>query len=159
MEIGDDVTIGANSTIARGFVAIEQHWVCPSGDDLIQSTHAPTHVCRSWRNTVIGAGCKLDNLVQIGHNVVMGPHCVVAAQSGIAGSVTVGTHAYMGGQVGIAQHLTVGDHVRIAGKAGVMADVPSRAAVGALNGWVRMGCLPCPGVIVVDARPRCTTCR
>lgn len=100
--IGDDVEIGANSTVDRG----------------------------SIRHTVIGEGTKIDNLVQIAHNVVVGRHCVIAAQAGIAGSTTIGDFVAIGGQSAIAPHLTIGDHVQIAGASGVMRDIPSGARWG-----------------------------
>jgi len=100
--IGDDVEIGANSTIDRG----------------------------SWRDTVIGAHSKLDNMVQVAHNVVMGRACLVASQSGIAGSTTVGDRVMIGGQVGIAQHLKIGDGAMIAGKSGVMTDLEGGGSYG-----------------------------
>ncbi|ETV89039.1 UDP-3-O-[3-hydroxymyristoyl] glucosamine N-acyltransferase, variant 1 [Aphanomyces astaci] len=102
VEIHDDVEIGANTTIDRG----------------------------SWRNTIIGVGTKMDNLIQIGHNVHIGQGCVLAAQTGIAGSTTLGNRVYVGGQVGITQHLTIGDNVRIAAKSGVMHNLPSNATYG-----------------------------
>ena len=61
------------------------------------------------RDTVIGSGTKLDNLVQIAHNVEVGEHTVLAAQTGIAGSTKVGAYSQFGGQVGVAGHLTIGD--------------------------------------------------
>ena len=91
----DDVEIGANSTIDRG----------------------------SWRDTVIHAGTKIDNLVHIAHNVVVGESCLIAAQTGIAGSTTVQERVLIGGQVGIAQHLTIGVESRIAAKSGVVENV------------------------------------
>uniref|UniRef100_K3WAI0 UDP-3-O-[3-hydroxymyristoyl] glucosamine N-acyltransferase non-repeat region domain-containing protein n=1 Tax=Globisporangium ultimum (strain ATCC 200006 / CBS 805.95 / DAOM BR144) TaxID=431595 RepID=K3WAI0_GLOUD len=102
VEIHDHVEIGANCTIDRG----------------------------SWRNTVLGKGCKLDNLIQIGHNVQLGQGCVIAAQTGIAGSTTLGNNVHIGGQVGIAQHLQIGDNVRIAAKSGVMNHLASHATYG-----------------------------
>ena len=78
--IQDDVEIGANTTIDRGAI----------------------------RDTVIGEGTKIDNLVQIAHNVAIGRHCLIAAQTGISGSSQVGDYVMMGGQVGIADHVTVG---------------------------------------------------
>ena len=93
--IGDDVDIGANTTIDRG-----------SGHD-----------------TVIGPGTMIDNLVQIGHNVVLGRGCILAAQAGISGSTQLGDFVMVGGQAGFAGHLTIGSGARIAGKAGVMRDV------------------------------------
>jgi UDP-3-O-[3-hydroxymyristoyl] glucosamine N-acyltransferase len=94
--IQDDVEIGANSTIDRG----------------------------SMRDTVIGEGTKIDNLVQIAHNVVIGRHCIVVSQTGISGSVTVGDGAMLGGQTGIADNRTIGEGAQIAAQAGVMTDVP-----------------------------------
>ncbi|KAG9416732.1 hypothetical protein AC1031_001110 [Aphanomyces cochlioides] len=102
VEIHDDVEIGANCTIDRG----------------------------SWRNTIIGQGTKMDNLIQIGHNVHLGRNCIIAAQTGIAGSTTVGANVHIGGQVGIAQHLTIGDNVRIAAKSGVMHHLAANSTFG-----------------------------
>jgi UDP-3-O-[3-hydroxymyristoyl] glucosamine N-acyltransferase len=93
--IGDDVDIGANTTIDRG-----------SGHD-----------------TAIGPGTMIDNLVQIGHNVVIGRGCVLASQVGISGSTRLGDFVMVGGQVGFAGHLTIGSFVRIAAKSGLMRDV------------------------------------
>jgi UDP-3-O-[3-hydroxymyristoyl] glucosamine N-acyltransferase len=95
--IHDGVEIGANTAVDRG----------------------------STRNTVIGPGTKIDNLVQIAHNVVIGRSCVIAAQAGIAGSATLGNFVAIGGQSGIAPHLTVGDGAQIAGASGVTRDVPA----------------------------------
>ena len=100
--IGDDVEVGANSTIDRG-----------SGHD-----------------TVIGAGSRLDNLVQIGHNVRLGRCCVIVAQAGLAGSAVLGDFVQVGGQAGVAGHLHLGDGARIAAQSGVMNDVPARAEMG-----------------------------
>ena len=94
--IQDDVEIGAGTTIDRGGI----------------------------RDTVIGEGTKIDNLVQIGHNVSVGRHCIIVAQTGISGSVVIGDGAMLGGQVGIADHLTIGEGARIAAQSGVMKDVP-----------------------------------
>jgi UDP-3-O-[3-hydroxymyristoyl] glucosamine N-acyltransferase len=93
--VGNDVEIGANTTIDRG-----------TGPD-----------------TVIGDGTKIDNLVQIGHNVQLGRNCVIVAQVGISGSTRVGDFVMMGGQVGLAGHLTIGSGARIAAKSGVMRDI------------------------------------
>jgi UDP-3-O-[3-hydroxymyristoyl] glucosamine N-acyltransferase len=93
--IGDDVDIGANTTIDRG-----------SGHD-----------------TVIGAGTMIDNLVQIGHNVVLGRGCVLAGQVGIAGSTRLGDFVMVGGQAGLAGHLSIDSGARIAAKSGLMRDV------------------------------------
>jgi UDP-3-O-[3-hydroxymyristoyl] glucosamine N-acyltransferase len=99
--IGDDVDIGANTTIDRG-----------SGHD-----------------TVIGASTMIDNLVQIGHNVVLGRGCVLAGQVGISGSTRLGDFVMAGGQAGLAGHLRIGTGARIAAKAGLMRDVEPGATV------------------------------
>jgi UDP-3-O-[3-hydroxymyristoyl] glucosamine N-acyltransferase len=93
--IQDNVEIGANTTIDRG----------------------------GMRDTVIGEGTKIDNLVQIGHNVTIGRHCVLVSQTGVSGSAIIGDGVVMGGQVGIADHITVGAGAMLAARAGVMSDV------------------------------------
>ncbi|MBM3506309.1 MAG: UDP-3-O-(3-hydroxymyristoyl)glucosamine N-acyltransferase [Alphaproteobacteria bacterium] len=100
--IGDGCEIGANTTIDRG-----------SGPD-----------------TVVGAGCWIDNLVHIGHNVQLGRGCIVAGLSGIAGSTVVGDFVAIGGQVGIAGHLRIGAGAQIAGGSGVIRDVGPGEKVG-----------------------------
>jgi UDP-3-O-[3-hydroxymyristoyl] glucosamine N-acyltransferase len=97
----DDVEVGANTTIDRG----------------------------SARDTVIGAGSRLDNLVQIGHNVVLGRCCIVVAQVGISGSTVLEDFVRVGGQAAMAGHLRVGQGAQIGAQAGVISDVPSGAAV------------------------------
>lgn len=99
--IGDDVAIGANSTVDRGRM-----------DD-----------------TVIGAGTKIDNLVQVAHNVRVGKRCIVMAQVGIAGSAVVGDGAVLAGQAGLADHVRVGQDARIAAQSGVIGDIPAGATV------------------------------
>jgi UDP-3-O-[3-hydroxymyristoyl] glucosamine N-acyltransferase len=76
------------------------------------------------RDTEIGQGSKVDNLVQIGHNVVIGRHCIIVGQSGISGSVTIEDFAVLAGSVGIAPHVTVGKGAVIAARSGVMHDIP-----------------------------------
>ncbi|MEQ9519027.1 MAG: UDP-3-O-(3-hydroxymyristoyl)glucosamine N-acyltransferase [Parvibaculum sp.] len=95
--IQDDVEIGANTTIDRG-----------AGPD-----------------TIIGAGTKIDNLVQIGHNVVMGQGCIIVAQSGISGSATLGDYVALGARAGIAGHIKIGDGVQVAGRSSVIHDIPA----------------------------------
>jgi len=95
--IGDDVEIGANTTIDRGSI-----------DD-----------------TVIGNGTKIDNLVQIAHNVRVGEKCLIISQAGVAGSVTIGDGAVLAGQAGISGHISIGAGARIAAQAGVFGDVPA----------------------------------
>jgi UDP-3-O-[3-hydroxymyristoyl] glucosamine N-acyltransferase len=95
--IQDDVEIGSNTTIDRG----------------------------ATRDTVIGEGTKIDNLVQIGHNVSIGRHCVIVSQVGISGSVRVGDYAMLGGQVGIADHISIGEGAMVGARAGVMSNIPA----------------------------------
>ena len=102
--VHDDVEIGANTTIDRG----------------------------SASDTVIGAGCWIDNLVQIAHNVTLGEGCVIVAQAGISGSSKLERQVMVGGQAGITGHLTIGAGAQVAGKCGVMQDVPAGTTVGGL---------------------------
>ncbi|HST07863.1 MAG TPA: UDP-3-O-(3-hydroxymyristoyl)glucosamine N-acyltransferase [Gemmatimonadaceae bacterium] len=95
--IGDDVEIGANSTIDRGSI-----------DD-----------------TVVGNGTKIDNLVHIAHNVRIGQKCLIMAQVGVAGSVTIGDGAILAGQAGISGHVLIGAGARVAAQAGVFGDIPA----------------------------------
>ena len=91
LEIGDDVEIGANTTIDRG--ALEA--------------------------TIVGNGVKLDNLIQVGHNVRIGHNVVVASQTGISGSTVIEDGVIIGGQVGIADHVVIGSGVILGSQAGV----------------------------------------
>jgi UDP-3-O-[3-hydroxymyristoyl] glucosamine N-acyltransferase len=95
--IQDDAEIGANTTIDRG----------------------------ATRDTVIGGGTKIDNLVQIGHNTTIGRHCLIVSQVGISGSVTVGDFAMLGGQAGVADHISIGEGAMIGARAGVMSNIPA----------------------------------
>ena len=83
----------------------------------------------STGDTVIGAGSRLDNLVQIGHNVRLGRCCVIVAQVGIAGSTMFEDFVQIGGQAAVAGHLRVGKGARIGAQAGVISDVPAGAAL------------------------------
>jgi UDP-3-O-[3-hydroxymyristoyl] glucosamine N-acyltransferase len=102
--IGNNVRIGANSTLDRGSI-----------DD-----------------TVIGDGTVIDNLVQIGHNVSIGERCIIVAQVGIAGSSKIGNNVVLAGQVGIAGHLEIGDGVVVASKSGVASNLESGSMVGGI---------------------------
>ena len=95
--IQDGVEIGAGTTIDRG----------------------------ANRDTVIGEGTKIDNLVQIGHNVLIGRHCVLVSQSGVSGSCILEDFVALGGQAGLAGHLHIGMGAQIAAASGVMNDVPA----------------------------------
>lgn len=94
--IGDDVELGAGSTIDRGTII----------------------------DTRVGDGTKIDNLVMIGHNVVVGAHCLLCAQVGVGGSSVVEDRVILGGQVGVADHVKIGTNVVAAGKAGISSNVP-----------------------------------
>jgi UDP-3-O-[3-hydroxymyristoyl] glucosamine N-acyltransferase len=96
VEIGDDVEIGANTTIDRA----------------------------RFGKTRVGKGTKIDNLVQIGHNCVIGEDCIICGLVGIAGSTVIEDHVTIAGQVGIAGHLTIGTKSIIMAQAGVTKDVP-----------------------------------
>lgn len=100
--IQDQVELGANVTIDRGGI----------------------------RDTVIGEGTKLDNMVHVAHNVVIGRHCLIAGQVGIAGSSTIDDFVVMGGQVGINGHIHIGMGTQIAGSSSVIADLPAGSKVG-----------------------------
>ena len=77
------------------------------------------------RDTIIGAGTWIDNMVHIAHNVVIGKNCVIVAHVGIAGSATIGDFVMIGGQVGVAGHINIGSGAKIAAQSGVMRDVPA----------------------------------
>lgn len=96
VRIGDDVEIGANTTIDRA----------------------------AFGTTVIESGVKIDNLVQIAHNVRVASHTVIAAQVGISGSTKIGSWVRLGGQAGLQGHITVGDGASAGGQAGVTKDIP-----------------------------------
>ena len=101
VRIGDDVEIGANAAIDRGTI----------------------------RDTVVGNGCKIDNLVHLAHNVVTGEHCLFAALVGVAGSTTIGDRVVFGGQVGVADNLTIGSDVVAGGGTKILSNVPAGRAV------------------------------
>jgi UDP-3-O-[3-hydroxymyristoyl] glucosamine N-acyltransferase len=102
VEIEDDVEIGANCTIDRATLEV----------------------------TRIGAGSKIDNLVQIGHNSEVGKNVILVAQAGVSGSVTIGDGAMIAGQAGIADHVKVGPGVLVGAQAGVHADAPTGQWLG-----------------------------
>lgn len=95
--IGNGVEIGANSCVDRG----------------------------KFSSTVIGDGCKIDNLVQIGHNSKLGRFCIMAGNSGLAGSVTLGNGVIIGGSASIKDHTTIGDGAIVGAGSGVTGDIPA----------------------------------
>jgi UDP-3-O-[3-hydroxymyristoyl] glucosamine N-acyltransferase len=95
--IGNGVEIGANSCVDRG----------------------------KFSSTVVGDGCKIDNLVQIGHNSKLGKFCIMAGNSGLAGSVTLGNGVIIGGSASIKDHITIGDHAIVGAGSGVTGDIPA----------------------------------
>jgi len=112
--IQDWVEIGANSAIDRG----------------------------ALRDTIVGEGTKIDNLVQIGHNVTIGRHCVIVAQVGISGSAVLEDFAVMGGQSGTVGHITIGAGAQVAGNSGVAESIPAGQRWGGtpakpLKNWAR----------------------
>ena len=101
MEIGDDVEIGANTTIDRA----------------------------RFGRTLIGEGSKIDNLVQIAHNVQIGSHTIICSQVGIAGSTKVGSYVTLAGQVGLAGHIEIGDKAVLGAQSGLSKNVPAGSLV------------------------------
>ena len=104
VEIGDDVEIGANSTIDRA----------------------------RFGRTIIGNGVKIDNLVMVAHNVTIGDHAVLCGQVGIAGSSSIGEHAILAGQVGVVGHVQIGPGVVVMSKSAVTKDTPSKTVVSGI---------------------------
>lgn len=139
-EIGNNVSLSSGVRIGQagfGFVMDEMgHVPVPQlGRVLIENNvdiGATTTIDRGTLNdTIIGAGTRIDNLVQIGHGVQVGKGCVIVAQVGIAGSTVLEDHVIVAGQVGIAGHIRIGTHARIAAKSGVMKDVaPGQTVAG-----------------------------
>ncbi len=97
VRIGNDVELGANATIDNGTV----------------------------RDTVIGNGCKFDNLAQIGHNVVMGRDCLICGHVAVAGSAVIGNNVVLGGMTGISDNIFIGDRVITGGATKVLSNVPA----------------------------------
>jgi len=95
--LGNGVEIGANSCVDRG----------------------------KFSSTILGDGCKIDNLVQIGHNSKLGKFCIMAGNSGLAGSVTLGNGVIIGGSASIKDHVTIGDGAIVGAGSGVTADIPA----------------------------------
>lgn len=101
VEIGNNVEIGANSTIDRATTGI----------------------------TSIGDGCKIDNLVMIAHNVVMGRQCMILSLAGIAGSCNIEDNVVIAGQVGLRDHINIGKGARLIARAGITQNIPAGATI------------------------------
>jgi UDP-3-O-[3-hydroxymyristoyl] glucosamine N-acyltransferase len=99
VEIGDDVEVGANTTIDRA----------------------------RFGKTIVGEGTKIDNLVQIGHNVIIGKHCLIVSQTGISGSSRLGDYVTVAGQVGIAGHVKIGSRTQLGARSGVSSNLAGDA--------------------------------
>ncbi len=97
VEIGDDVEVGANCTVDNGTI----------------------------RNTVIGSGSKLDNLVHVGHNTRVGRDCLLCGQTGVSGSVEIGNNVVLGGQTGVVDNIFIGDGVIAGGGTKILSNVPA----------------------------------
>ena len=97
VEVGNDVEIGANTTVDRATIG----------------------------RTRIGAGTKIDNLVQIGHNVVIGERCLIIAQTGVAGSAVLGDDVILAGQAGVSDHVEIGDRSVIGPRSAILQSVPA----------------------------------
>ena len=112
--IQDNVEVGAGTTIDRGAI----------------------------RDTVIGEGTKIDNLVQVGHNVSIGRHCIIVAQTGISGSATLKDFVVLGARVGLGNNVTIGEGAQMAALTTVNRDVPAGEQWGGSPGkpvkqWLR----------------------
>jgi UDP-3-O-[3-hydroxymyristoyl] glucosamine N-acyltransferase len=132
--IGSHVIIQANSTIGSvgfGYAFIDgaPRLIPHNGGVIIEDfVEIGANCCidrAKFTNTIVGAGTKIDNLVQVGHNAVIGKCCLISAQVGIAGSCRIGDGVVLGGQAGLADNLQIGDRAMIAAQAGVMTDVPA----------------------------------
>jgi UDP-3-O-[3-hydroxymyristoyl] glucosamine N-acyltransferase len=99
--IGDDVEVGANSTLDRA----------------------------RFSKTLVGEGTKIDNLVQVAHNVIIGKHCILCSQVGIAGSTTLEDYVILGGQAGVGGHITLGQGSKVGGQTGVGSSIEPKSYV------------------------------
>jgi UDP-3-O-[3-hydroxymyristoyl] glucosamine N-acyltransferase len=150
VKIGRDCSIGAGVTLLHALIGNDViiHPGCRIGQDgygfisgpgghlkvpqtgrvIVQNNveiGAGTTVDRgALRDTVIGEGTKIDNLVQIGHNVVIGRRCIIVSQSGVAGSSTLGDGVVLGARVGVSDHASIGEGTQIAARSSVINEVP-----------------------------------
>jgi UDP-3-O-[3-hydroxymyristoyl] glucosamine N-acyltransferase len=151
VKIGRDCSIGPNSSVTHSVIGdrVVIHPGCHIGQDgfgyvptkegqlkvpqigrvILQDDveiGAGTNIDRGgMRDTVVGAGTKIDNLVQIGHNVVIGKNCIIVAQSGLSGSVTLEDGVVLAARVGVIPHITIGKGAVLAARSTVIRDVPA----------------------------------
>jgi UDP-3-O-[3-hydroxymyristoyl] glucosamine N-acyltransferase len=156
VKIGRDCSIGAGTTISNALIGdqVIVHPGCKIGQDgfgfvMGESGHlkapqvgrviiqdnveigAGTTIDRgAIRDTVIGEGTKIDNLVQVGHNVSIGRHCILVAQTGISGSSTLEDFVVLGARVGLNNNVTIGEGAQLAATSNVHGDVPPGARWG-----------------------------
>jgi UDP-3-O-[3-hydroxymyristoyl] glucosamine N-acyltransferase len=130
--IGNNVIIQANSTIGStgfGYRFLDgAHRLIPHNGGIIieDFVEIGANCCidrAKFDNTIIGAGTKIDNLVQIAHNVIIGKCCLIAGQVGIAGSARLGDGVVLGGAAGVSDHVEVGDGAIVGGRSCVFHDV------------------------------------
>jgi UDP-3-O-[3-hydroxymyristoyl] glucosamine N-acyltransferase len=136
--LGDDVIINANATIGKdgyGYATYKgkHHKIPQIGVVVIEDDVEIGSNCCIQRgaieDTIIGTGCKIGDLTNIGHGTKIGPHCLLIGQIAIAGSTTIGHHCVIAGQVGIVGHIKIGNCVKIAAQAGVINDIPDGQSV------------------------------
>ncbi len=181
VKIGRNTTIGANATVVNAFIGDDviihngvqigqdgfgfamgaggHHKVPQIGRVILQDKveiGANSTVDRGAnRDTVIGEGTKIDNLVQIGHNATIGRHCVIVGLVGISGSATLGDYVVVAGQAGIVGHTKIGDGAQVGGGSGVHGDVaPGEKVMGypaiAASKWMREAAK----IMIADKRDR-----
>jgi UDP-3-O-[3-hydroxymyristoyl] glucosamine N-acyltransferase len=133
-KIGDNCIIQANATIGAtgfGYYCIDgRHKLVPHNGGVIieDCVEIGANCCvdrAKFGNTIIGAGTKIDNCVQIAHNVIVGKCCLLAAQVGIGGSSQIGNGVVLAGQAGVADHIRIGDGAMVGGGSAVIRDVPA----------------------------------
>ena len=141
--LGRNVIIHANSTIGTdgfGYRLVDgRHQKIPHiGRVIIQDdVEIGSNTCidrAKFGATTIGAGTKIDNLVQIAHNVQTGQNCIIIAQAGVAGSARLGDYVVLAGQVGVRDHVTIGDAAMVGAQCGVAGDVEPKARIAGSPG-------------------------